>query len=133
MQPDDYLAHTTARDPHEKFACKFPDADGHLISNEDPQFQGKVVLAIVTGTWCPNCHDEAQYLVQLDKKYRDRDCASWRWISRNLNSRVRWRANVQQEFEGKIQTLVAEKASTRTKTASVVTASDAPERMAKAD
>jgi len=28
-------------------------------------------LAIVTGTWCPNCHDEAQYLVQLYKKYHD--------------------------------------------------------------
>ncbi len=27
---------------------------------------------MVTGTWCPNCHDEAQYLVQLDKKYRDK-------------------------------------------------------------
>jgi thiol-disulfide isomerase/thioredoxin len=33
------------------------------------------VLAIVTGTWCPNCHDEAQYLVQLDKKYRDKGLA----------------------------------------------------------
>ena len=71
-QPDDYLAHTTVRDPHEKFSFRFPDADGHVLSNEDPQFQGKVVLAIVTGTWCPNCHDEAQYLVQLDKKYRDK-------------------------------------------------------------
>jgi thiol-disulfide isomerase/thioredoxin len=29
-----------------------------------------VVVAIVTGTWCPNCHDEAQYLVQLYQKYR---------------------------------------------------------------
>jgi thiol-disulfide isomerase/thioredoxin len=29
----------------------------------------------VTGTWCPNCHDEAQYLVQLDKKYRDKGLA----------------------------------------------------------
>ena len=28
-------------------------------------------MAIVTGTWCPNCHDEAQYLVPLYKKYRD--------------------------------------------------------------
>jgi thiol-disulfide isomerase/thioredoxin len=27
---------------------------------------------VVTGTWCPNCHDEAQYLVQLHRKYRDR-------------------------------------------------------------
>ena len=73
--PDDYLAHTTVRDPHAKFAFNFPDADGKLVSNEDPRFKGKVVLAIVTGTWCPNCHDEAQYLVQLDKKYRDKGLA----------------------------------------------------------
>ncbi len=29
----------------------------------------------MTGTWCPNCHDEAQYLVQLDQKYRDKGLA----------------------------------------------------------
>ena len=28
------------------------------------------MVAVVTGTWCPNCHDEAQFLVQLDRKYR---------------------------------------------------------------
>ena len=27
------------------------------------------MLAIVTGTWCPNCHDEAQYLVELYQQY----------------------------------------------------------------
>lgn len=74
-QPEDYEEHTTARDPNEKFTFNFPDVDGKLISNEDPRFKGKVVLAIVTGTWCPNCHDEAQYLVQLDKQYRDRGLA----------------------------------------------------------
>lgn len=31
--------------------------------------RGKVVLAIVTGTWCPNRHDEAQYLVKLYEQY----------------------------------------------------------------
>ena len=60
------------RDPNEKFTFNFPDVNGKLVSNDDPKFKGKVVLAIVTGTWCPNCHDEAQYLVQLDKKYRDK-------------------------------------------------------------
>jgi thiol-disulfide isomerase/thioredoxin len=45
------------------------------VSSEDPQFKGKVIVAIVTGTWCPNCHDEAQYLVRLDKKYRDKGLA----------------------------------------------------------
>ena len=74
-EPDNYETHTTVRDPNEKFAFNFPDVDGHLVSNEDPRFKGKVVLAIVTGTWCPNCHDEAQYLVKLDKKYRDKGLA----------------------------------------------------------
>src|ERR1700692_1284251 len=35
----------------------------------NPRFKGKVVLAIVTGTWCTNCHDEAKYLVQLYQQY----------------------------------------------------------------
>jgi thiol-disulfide isomerase/thioredoxin len=74
-QPENYETHTTARDAHEKFTFSFPDDTGKLVTNEDPRFKGKVVLAIVTGTWCPNCHDEAQYLVQLDKKYRDKGLA----------------------------------------------------------
>jgi thiol-disulfide isomerase/thioredoxin len=43
-----------------------------MVSSDDPQFKNKVVLVIVTGTWCPNCHDEAQYLVQLYPKYHDK-------------------------------------------------------------
>ena len=74
-EPDDYDTHTTVRDPNEKFTFNFPDENGKLVSNDDPRFKGKVVLAIVTGTWCPNCHDEAQYLVKLDKKYRDKGLA----------------------------------------------------------
>ncbi len=74
-EPDNFLTHTTVRNEHEKFAFEFPDVDGKLVSSEDPRFKGKVVLAVVTGTWCPNCHDEAQYLVRLDKKYRDRGLA----------------------------------------------------------
>ncbi|MGZ3274048.1 MAG: TlpA family protein disulfide reductase [Caulobacteraceae bacterium] len=70
-EPEDFLTHTTARDPNETFKFNFPDVNGRQVSNEDPDLKGKVVLAIVTGTWCPNCHDEAQYLVQLDKKYHD--------------------------------------------------------------
>jgi thiol-disulfide isomerase/thioredoxin len=74
-EPENYETHTTARDQSEVFTFNFPDANGKLVSNQDPRFKGKVVLAIVTGTWCPNCHDEAQYLVQLDKKYRDKGLA----------------------------------------------------------
>jgi len=73
--PEDFLTHTVARDPNETFTFNFPDVNGKPVSSEDPRFKNKVVLAIVTGTWCPNCHDEAQYLVELDKKYRDKGLA----------------------------------------------------------
>ncbi len=70
-EPANYQTHTTPRDPNEIFTYSFPDTKGNVVSNEDPKYKGKVVLAIVTGTWCPNCHDEAQYLVELYKKYHD--------------------------------------------------------------
>ncbi|MGC4072262.1 MAG: TlpA disulfide reductase family protein, partial [Nibricoccus sp.] len=68
-EPANYLTHTSVRDSNEKFKFAFPDVNGKVVSSED--YAGKVVVAIVTGTWCPNCHDEAQYLIQLDRKYRD--------------------------------------------------------------
>jgi thiol-disulfide isomerase/thioredoxin len=74
-EPDNFDTHTTIRNANEKFTFNFPDAGGKLVSSDDPRFKGKVVLAIVTGTWCPNCHDEARFLVQLDKKYRDKGLA----------------------------------------------------------
>jgi thiol-disulfide isomerase/thioredoxin len=74
-QPDDFNTHTTIRDAKEKFAFNFPDGNGKPVSSDDPRFKGKVVVAVVTGTWCPNCHDEARFLVQLDKKYRDKGLA----------------------------------------------------------
>jgi thiol-disulfide isomerase/thioredoxin len=61
------MTHTSVRNPDEVFAYSFRDVNGKVLSNSD--FKGKVVIAIVTGTWCPNCHDEAQYLVELYKQY----------------------------------------------------------------
>jgi thiol-disulfide isomerase/thioredoxin len=71
-EPANYLTHTTVRNPDEVFTYSFRDVDGKIESNTDPKFKGKVVLAIVTGTWCPNCHDEAKYLVQLYNQYHDK-------------------------------------------------------------
>ncbi|WP_162601777.1 peroxiredoxin family protein [Occallatibacter savannae] len=71
-EPADFTTHTTLRDRNERFSFSFPDVNGKLVSSEDPRFKGKVYLAIVTGTWCPNCHDEAQYLVQLYSKYHSK-------------------------------------------------------------
>ncbi len=71
-EPENYATHTTVRDAKEVFTFNGPDVNGKVLSNDDPKFKGKVILAIVTGTWCPNCHDEAQYLVPLYKQYRDK-------------------------------------------------------------
>jgi thiol-disulfide isomerase/thioredoxin len=45
--------------------------NGKTVSNADAKFRGKVVLVNITGSWCPNCHDEAPFLAELYKKYRD--------------------------------------------------------------
>jgi len=31
-----------------------------------------VVLVVITGSWCPNCHDEAPFLQNVYAKYHDR-------------------------------------------------------------
>ncbi|HTR38054.1 MAG TPA: TlpA disulfide reductase family protein [Bryobacteraceae bacterium] len=67
--PEDPDHHTTVKDRSEPFRFSFPDLNGRLVSNTDARFQGKVVLVNVTGSWCPNCHDEAPFLEALYRKY----------------------------------------------------------------
>ena len=68
--PTDPAEHTTVKDPAEPFRFSFPDLQGRIVSNTDPRFVGKVVLVNISGSWCPNCHDEAPFLAALYKKYR---------------------------------------------------------------
>jgi thiol-disulfide isomerase/thioredoxin len=71
-QPDDFSTHTSVRDPHQPLRFSFPNLNGKVVSNTDPQFKNKVVLVNITGSWCPNCHDEAPYLAELYRKYHAR-------------------------------------------------------------
>lgn len=50
----------------------FPDVDGKPVSLSDERFRGKVVLVTIGGTWCPNCHDEAAFLVPFYNEYHDK-------------------------------------------------------------
>lgn len=50
----------------------FPDIHGKVQSLGSPSFAGKVRLIKIFGTWCPNCHDATEYMIELDKRYRDR-------------------------------------------------------------
>jgi len=67
--PTDPTKQTSLRDPHKPLAFSFPDLTGKIVSNKDAQFRGKVVIVAIGGSWCPNCHDEALFLVTLYKKY----------------------------------------------------------------
>ncbi len=70
--PTDPTLHTGVADPSEPFQFSFPDLDGRVVSNTDPRFAGRVVLVNISGSWCPNCHDEAPFLAALYDKYHRR-------------------------------------------------------------
>ncbi|MEM7306401.1 MAG: redoxin family protein [Planctomycetota bacterium] len=50
----------------------FPDLAGTPRSLAEPGLAGKGMLLQVFGTWCPNCYDETEYLVELYQRYRER-------------------------------------------------------------
>ncbi len=60
---------TRLRNPLEPFTFAFRDLDGKTVASSDPLFKDKVLLVTLAGSWCPNSHDEAALLVQLDRKY----------------------------------------------------------------
>ncbi len=68
-EPSDADQHTEVKDPSQPFTFSFPDLNGQLVSNTDARFHNKVVLINITGSWCPNCHDEAPFLAELYRKY----------------------------------------------------------------
>jgi thiol-disulfide isomerase/thioredoxin len=71
-QPSDPTRFTSVKDPSEPLKFSFPDLAGKIVSNTDPKFQGKVLIVSIGGSWCPNCHDETPFLVELYKKYKSR-------------------------------------------------------------
>lgn len=72
-EPTDPDLHTTMKDPREPFRFSFSDLKGRLVSNVDPRFRGKVLVIEITGSWCPNCHDEAPFLAEMYHKYGHQD------------------------------------------------------------
>lgn len=63
---------TEMKSEEEPLQFTFRDQEGKEVSLSDERFQGKVVLVTVGGTWCPNCHDEAKFLVPLYDDYREK-------------------------------------------------------------
>jgi thiol-disulfide isomerase/thioredoxin len=64
--PNNY---TRMSNPAEPFRFSFPDLEGRLVSSSDERFKNKVVIVTITGSWCPNCHDEAPVLQEFYNRY----------------------------------------------------------------
>ena len=69
-EPSDPSRFTSVKDPTAPLRFSFPDLNGKIVSNTDDRFRGKVVIVSISGSWCPNCHDEAPFLAELYRKYR---------------------------------------------------------------
>ncbi|MBL8190461.1 MAG: TlpA family protein disulfide reductase [Acidobacteria bacterium] len=65
----DPMNHTRMNNPAEPLRFSFPDLNGKLVSNSDEMFKGKVVAVSVTGSWCPNCHEESPFLQDMFDRY----------------------------------------------------------------
>ena len=103
---------TYLKEGYNEFDFSFPDVNGKLISLKDPQFQNKVVVVTISGTWCPNCMDETNFLVPWYKKNRDRGVevialhyerrTDTAWVRETLNRyRDRFGVPYMQLFAGK--------------------------------
>ncbi|PWU03388.1 MAG: TlpA family protein disulfide reductase [Bacteroidetes bacterium] len=55
----------------ERLNFRFPDLDGKMVSINDPQFNNKVVVVQIMGSWCPNCMDETAFLSEYYKNHKN--------------------------------------------------------------
>lgn len=64
---------TQMLDPTERFNFSFENMNGELISLTDDRYQDKVKIVQIFGTWCPNCRDETEFLVDYLEKNPNSD------------------------------------------------------------
>lgn len=69
--PDAYKL-TYLKEGYKTLDFSFPDVNGKKISLSDDKFKNKVVILTITGTWCPNCVDEASFIAPWYKENRNR-------------------------------------------------------------
>jgi len=65
--PLDPATYARAKSPDEPFHFRFSDLNGRIYTEAD--FHGKPLIVTITGSWCPNCRDEAPFLADLYERY----------------------------------------------------------------
>ncbi|WP_207534176.1 peroxiredoxin family protein [Desertivirga arenae] len=69
--PDAYSL-THLKQGYQGFTFSLPNASGEMVSIKDEKFKNKPLILTLTGTWCPNCMDEAAFLAPWYKKNKVR-------------------------------------------------------------
>lgn len=64
---------TYLNEGYENLTFSFPDANGQMVSLDDSQFQNKVVVVQIMGTWCPNCLDESRFYSEFYDNNTEKD------------------------------------------------------------
>jgi len=59
---------TYLKEGYDKIDFSFENVNGETISLKDAKYNGKAKLIQIFGTWCPNCKDESEFLVDYFKK-----------------------------------------------------------------
>lgn len=68
----DTVLHTALKPGYDRIAFSFPDSSGRLVALTDAQFQNKVVVVQLLGSWCPNCLDETRFLTEFYRTYQSK-------------------------------------------------------------
>ncbi|MDQ0638935.1 peroxiredoxin [Pedobacter sp. W3I1] len=69
--PDPYKL-TYLKKGYKTLDFSFPDINGKKISLKDEKYKNKVVILTITGSWCPNCVDEATFIAPWYKENKKR-------------------------------------------------------------
>lgn len=69
--PDAYKL-TYLKEGYKTLDFSFPDVNGKKISLKDDKYKNKVVILTITGSWCPNCIDEAGFIAPWYKENKKR-------------------------------------------------------------
>lgn len=60
---------TIIKDDTSTFSFELGMSSGDTLSLNHPNFENKVSLIQILGTWCPNCKDETEYLKKIYEKW----------------------------------------------------------------
>ena len=70
-EPDAFHT-TTVKNADEPLQFRALDLNGKTVSASDASFRGVPLVVSIGGSWCPNCMDEAPFLIDLYRRYHAR-------------------------------------------------------------